>query len=140
MAPGNSKECASTTKPRTSLFSGSEGVNRSELAKASVDRANVVLSTGQNPTTTTTQASVTSAYHYVRPSSQVHGKADCFVLDTSKKPYAMIHQGQGYQDVPRDVKNGVNRSVNGSDLASTIPVPVDALETALKRLKKEKKH
>jgi hypothetical protein len=117
------------------------GFNGSELAKASLDRANVILSTGQNPnpTTTTTQASVTSAYHYVRPSSQVQGKANYFVLDTSKKPYAVIHQGQGYQDVPGDVKSGVDRSVNTSDVASTIPDPVDALENALKWLKKDKK-
>ena len=115
------------------------GLNGSELAKASLDRANVILSTGQNPTTTTTQASVTSAYHYVRPSSQVQGKANYFVLDTSKKPYAVIHQGQGYQDVPMDVKSGVDRSVNTADVASTIPDPVDALENALKWLKKDKK-
>jgi hypothetical protein len=116
-----------------------QGLNGSELAQSSVDRANVVLSTGQNPTTTTTQASVTSAYLYVRPSSQVRGKANYFILDTSKKPYVTIHQGEGYQDVPRDVKTGIDRSVDTSDLASTIPDPAAALENALKWLKKEKK-
>jgi hypothetical protein len=69
----------------------------------------------------------------------VHGKANYFILDTSKKPYAMLHQGEGYQDVPRDVKTGVDRSVNASDVASTIPDPSAALENALKWLKKEKK-
>jgi len=116
-----------------------QGLTGSELAKASVDSVNVVLSTGQRPTTTTTNSSVTSAYHYVRPSSQVRGKADYFILDTSKTPYAMIHQGEGYQDVPRDVKTGVDRSVNTSDLASTVPDPAAALENALKWLKKDKK-
>ena len=116
-----------------------QGLTGSELAKASVDHVNVLLSTGENATTRTTNSSLTSAYHYVRPSSQVRGKADYFVLDASKKPYAMIHQGQGYQDVPRDVKTGVDKSVNTSDLASTIPDPVDALENALKWLKKDKK-
>jgi hypothetical protein len=91
-----------------------QGLNGSDLVKASVDRANLILSTGEIPTTTTAQHSVNSAYHYVRPSSLVQGKADYFVLDTSKKPYAMIHQGQGYQDVPRDVKRGFDRSVNAS--------------------------
>lgn len=116
-----------------------QGLNGSELAQASVDRANVVLSTGQNPTTTTAQASVTSAYLYVRPSSQVRGKAYYFILDASKRPYATIHQGEGYQDVPRDVKTGIDHSVDTSDLASTIPDPAAALENALKWLKKEKK-
>jgi len=116
-----------------------EGLNGSELAKASIDHANVVLSTGQNPTTTTAQSSVTSAYHYVRPSSLVRGKANYSVLDTSKKPYVMVHQGEGYQDIPRDVRTGIDKSVNASDVTSTIPDPVDALESALKWLKKEKK-
>jgi hypothetical protein len=116
-----------------------QGLNGAELAQSSVDRANVILSTGQTPTTTTAQASVTSAYHYVRPSSQVRGKAVYLILDTSKKPYPTIHQGEGYQDVPRDVKTGIDRSVNASDVASTIADPTAALENAVKWLKKEKK-
>jgi hypothetical protein len=116
-----------------------QGLNGSEVAQSSVDRANVILSTGQMPTTTTSNASVTSAYLYVRPSSQVRGKANYFILDASKKPYAMLHQGDGYQDVPRDVKTGVDRSLNTSDLASTVPDPTAALENALKWLKKDKK-
>ena len=116
-----------------------QGLNGAELAQTSVDRANVILSTGQTATTTTAQASVTSAYHYVRPSSQVRGKALYTILDTSKKPYPAVHQGEGYQDVPRDVKTGIDRSVNASDVASTIADPTAALENALKWLKKEKK-
>jgi hypothetical protein len=116
-----------------------QGLNGAELAQVSVERANVVLSTGQNATTTTAQASVTSAYHYVRPSSQVRGKAIYLILDPSKNPSERIHQGEGYQDVPRDVKTGIDRSVNASDVASTIPDPTAALENALKWLKKEKK-
>jgi hypothetical protein len=116
-----------------------QGLNGAELAQVGVDRANVILSTGQTATTTTAQASVTSAYHYVRPSSQVRGKALYTILDASKKPYEVIHQGEGYQDVPRDVKTGVDRSVNASDVASTVPDPAAALENALKWLKKVKK-
>jgi hypothetical protein len=111
-----------------------QGLTGSELAKASLDHINMILSTAP-----VAQVGVTSGYHYVRPSSTVRGKAYYFVLDTSKKPYAMIHQGQGYQDVPRDAKTGVDKSVNASDIASTIPDPADALDNALKWLKKEKK-
>jgi hypothetical protein len=116
-----------------------QGLNGAELAQTGIDRANVILSTGQTPTTTTAQASVTSAYLYVRPSSQVRGKAVYMILDASKKPCEVIHQGEGYQDVPRDVKTGVDRSVNAADVASTIPDPAAALENALRWLKKEKK-
>jgi len=116
-----------------------QGLNGSELAKASVDQANVTLSTGEYINTRVTNSSVTSAYHYVRPSSQVRGKALYFILDTSKKPFPMIHQGEGYQDVPRDVRKGVDQAVDASDLASTIPDPVEALSNALKWLKKERK-
>ena len=116
-----------------------QGLNGAELAQTSIDRANITLSTGQTPTTTTAQSSVTSAYHYVRPSSQVRGKAVYLILDTSKKPYPTIHQGEGYQDVPRDVKTGIDRSVNASDVASTIADPTAAFENALKWLKKDKK-
>lgn len=116
-----------------------QGLNGSELARASVDQANEVLATGQMPTTTTAQASVTSAYHYVQPSSEVRGKALYFVLDTSRKPYPVLHHGEGYQDIPRDVRTGVDNSVTSSDFASTVPDPVDALSNALKWLKKDKK-
>src|SRR5215472_5634438 len=44
-----------------------QGLTGSELAKASIDSINTTLATGQTITTTTAQASVTSAYHYVRP-------------------------------------------------------------------------
>ncbi|GEM_PF-3259385 len=117
----------------------SQDLNGAELAQTSVDHANVLLSTGETPTTTTAQASMTSAYHYVRPSSQVRGKALYYVLDTSKKPYPLIRQGEGYQDVPRDVKTGVDNSVSAADIASTVPDPVEALSNALKWLKKDKK-
>lgn len=116
-----------------------QGLNGSELAKASMDQANVTLSTGQYMNTRDTNSSVISAYHYVRPSSQVRGKALYFILDTSKKPFPMIHQGEGYQDIPQDVRKGVDQSVDASDFASTIPDPAEALSNGLKWLKKEKK-
>jgi len=130
--------CLDDTAPDIIIL-WNQGLNGSELAKASVDHANVILSTGETPTTSTSNHSVTSAYHYVRASSQVRGKANYYILDTSKKPYPMLHQGEAYQDVPRDVKTGVDRSVNNSDIASTIPDPTGALENALKWLKKDKK-
>ena len=116
-----------------------QGLNGAELAEGSVDRINNILATGETATTTTRQSSVTSAYHYAIPSSQVRGKANYLILDASKKPYAKIHQGEGYQDVPRDVKTNIGSSMDASDFASTIPDPVEALSNALKWLKKDKK-
>jgi len=112
-----------------------QGLNGAELAQTSVDNFNQYRtsdprSNGPNAGSTT---------YYVRPSSQVRGKAIYFVLDTSKKPYPMLHQGEGYQDVPQGTQNGPGQKLDTSDLASTIPDPVEALSNALKWLKKEKK-
>jgi hypothetical protein len=76
---------------------------------------------------------------HLRPSSQVRARADYFVLDTSKSPYAIVRQGQGYQDVPQGGTNRPHEKVSTADVASTITDPVAALEKALKWLKKEKK-
>ena len=116
-----------------------QNVNGAELAKTSVDQFNAIRSTGESNTTAPTSPFVNSATFYVHPSSQVRGKANYLVLDTSKKPYGMIHQGEGYQDVPQGNLNGPGEKVQTSDLASTIPDPVEALSNALKWLKKEKK-
>jgi hypothetical protein len=117
----------------------SEGLNGAELAKASVDHFNVLRTTGEAPTTTTAQRSWASAGLYIRPSSQVREKAEYVVLDTSKTPYFIVRQGQGYQDVPQSRGNSPGQKVSTSDLASTIADPTAALENALKWLKKEKK-
>jgi hypothetical protein len=116
-----------------------QGLNGAELAENSVDRINNILATGETATTTVRQSSVTSAYQYAIPSSQVRGKAKYLILDATKKPYAKLHQGEGYQDVPKDVKNHVGGSMDAADFASTIADPVEALSNALKWLKKDKK-
>jgi len=117
----------------------SQSLNGAELAKNSVDQFNTVRSTGESNATLATPSTVNSSTFYVRPSSQVRGKANYTLLDTSKKPYGAIHQGEGYQDVPQGSLNGPGEKVQTSDLASTIPDPTAALENALKWLKKEKK-
>jgi hypothetical protein len=114
----------------------SEGLNGAELAKASVDQFNVLRTTGEAPTTTTAQRSWTSAGLYIRPSSQVREKAEYVVLDTSKTPYFIVRQGQGYQDVPQSRGNSPGQKLSTSDLASTIADPAAALDNALKWLNK----
>ena len=41
----------------------------------------------------------------LRPSGQVRSRTDYVVLDTSKSPYVIVRQGQGYQDVPQGGTN-----------------------------------
>ena len=115
-----------------------QGLNGAELGQTSVDQFNTVRSTGQSNATLDAPF-VTSSTFYVHPSSQIRGKANYSVLDTSKKPYVPVHQGEGHQDVPQGTQNSPGQTINTSDLASTIPDPVEALANALKWLKKEKK-
>jgi hypothetical protein len=75
----------------------------------------------------------------LRPSGQVRARTDYVVLDTSKSPYVIVRQDQGYQDVPQGGTNHPNQSAKTTDIASTIADPTVALENALKWLKKEKK-
>ena len=112
-----------------------QGLNGAELAQISVDRFNEARTT--DPRSNGPNAG--SATYNIRPSSQVRGKAIYFVMDASKKPYPVLHQGEGYQDVPQGTQNSPGQTINTSDLASTIPDPVEALSNALKWLKKEKK-
>jgi hypothetical protein len=112
-----------------------QGLNGAELAQVNIDQFN-------NARTTDTRnngANAGSATYYIRPSSVVRGKAIYFVMDTSKKPYPMLHQGEGYQNVPQGTQNSPGQTINTSDVASTVPDPVEALSNALKWLKKEKK-
>jgi len=117
----------------------SDGLNGSELAKASVDHFNVVRSTGEAITIVDTNSSLTSRTMQMRTSSMVRAKAEYIVFDTSKTPYAVVRQGQGYQDVPQGEANRPGQKINTEDIASTVADPVAALENALKWLKKEKK-
>jgi hypothetical protein len=50
-------------------------------------------------------------------------------------PYAVVRQGQGYQDVPQGGTNHPSQSATTTDIASTIADPTMALENALKWLK-----
>jgi hypothetical protein len=117
----------------------SEGLSGAETAKAAVDWFNRVRATGEAPTSTDTNRSLMSSTLYIRPTGSVRAKADYWVLDTSKTPYPVIRQGQGYQDVPSPRANQPGETVKASDLASTIADPAAAMENALKWLKKEKK-
>jgi hypothetical protein len=61
------------------------------------------------------------------------------LLDASNTPYALIRQGEGYQDVPQGRRNASGETLHSADLASAIADPTAAFENALKWLKKEKK-
>lgn len=118
----------------------SNGLSGAELVKASIDSFNVTRSTGEYSATTIDLHGSLSAHTLdIRPSSIVRAKTDYLVLDTSKNPYTVVRQGQGYQDVPQGGANRPGQKVNTEDLASTIADPVAALENALKWIKKEKK-
>lgn len=118
----------------------SNGMSGAELAKASIDSYNVMRSTGQYAATTDDpHGSLSARTLYIRPTSVVRARTDYLVLDTSKTPYTVVRQGQGYQYVPQARANGPGQKVNTEDLASTIADPVAALENALKWIKKEKK-
>ncbi len=112
-----------------------QGLNGSELAQVNVDQFNDARTTDARNNGT----NAGSATYYIHPSSVVRGKAVYFVMDTSKKPYPIVHQGEGYQDVPQGTQNSPGQTINTSDVASTIPDPVEALSNALKWLKKDKK-
>jgi hypothetical protein len=60
-------------------------------------------------------------------------------LETSKPPYAVVRQGQGYQDVSQGGTNHPSQSATTTDIAPTIADPTVAPENALKWLKREKR-
>ena len=131
--------CLDAKDPNYIIF-WSNGLSGAELAKASIDNFNVVRATGEYAATTIDpHGSLSARTLYIRPSSIVRAKTDYLVLDTSKIPYAVVRQGQGYQDVPQGAANRPGQKVDTEDLASTIADPVAALENALKWIKKEKK-
>jgi hypothetical protein len=118
----------------------SDGLSGAELVKAGIDGFNVMRTTGEYAATTIDLHGSLSAHTlHIRPNSMVRAKTDYLVLDTSKTPYNVVRQGQGYQDVPQGGANRPGQKVNTADLASTIADPVAALENALKWIKKEKK-
>jgi hypothetical protein len=78
---------------------------------------------------------------FIGQSSQVRAKANYWILDLSKNPAAVIRTGQGYRQMPTGlgVANSPGEKVNAQDMSSTVADETEAMENALKWLKKEKK-
>jgi hypothetical protein len=78
---------------------------------------------------------------FIGQSSAVRAKAEYWILDLAKQGAPVIRAGQGYRVMPTGlgVANGPGEKANAQDLSSTIADPTEALENALKWLKKEKK-
>ncbi len=116
-----------------------QGLNGEELVKAGMNRYNTLFAEGTYGATAATYGSIASAHITVRADSEVRGKASYYILDNSQKPAAMIHQGEGFQDVPMGNSTRTHGTISPSDAASTIADPAEALSNALKWLKKDKK-
>jgi hypothetical protein len=128
----------------------SVGVSGQELAEMGVGNFNRARETGQasstpNPSgsdkTSTTDSRWVDSTLFIRQSSQVRAKANYWIMDLSKNPSAVIRTGQGYRMLPEGmgVASGHGEKVNAQDMSSTVPDETEALENALKWLKKEKK-
>jgi hypothetical protein len=128
----------------------SVGISGQELAEAGVENFNRARETGQatstpNPTgtekTSTTDSRWVDSTLFVRASSQVRAKANYWVMDLSKTPAVVIRAGQGYRQLPAGmgVASSPGEKVNAQEMSSTVPDETEALENALKWLKKEKK-
>ncbi len=124
------------------------GLSGAELAKVNLDKFNLTRAAGQSSFSTASEGSpsgisrdayMVSESVYFGPSGVVRGRADYWIMDTSKNTYPVIRKGQGYRDVPMGKMNGPGEKASASDMASTIADPVAAMENALKWLKKEKK-
>ena len=116
-----------------------EGLNGEELVKAGMNRFNTLYAEGTYGATAATYGSVASAHIVVHANSEVRGKANYYILDNSQKPAAMLHQGEGFQDVPIGNSTRKHGAISPEDAASTIADPTEALSNALKWLKKDKK-
>lgn len=128
----------------------SVGVSGQELAESGVGNFNRARETGQASTTpsptgadktSTTDSRWVDSTLYIGASSQVRAKANYWIMDLSKNPSAVIRTGQGYRTLPEGMgaASGHGEKVNAQDMSSTIPDETEALENALKWLKKEKK-
>lgn len=128
----------------------SVGVSGKELAESGVGNFNRARETGQASTTpnpagtnkiSTTDSRWVDSTLFIRESSQVRAKANYWIMDLSKTPSAVIRTGQGYRTLPEGmgVASGHGEKVNAQDMSSTVPDETEALENALKWLKKEKK-
>jgi hypothetical protein len=128
----------------------SVGISGQELAEAGVENFNRARETGQATSTpsparadktSTTDSRWVDSTLFVRASSQVRAKANYWVMDLSKTPSVVIRTGQGYRQLPAGlgVASSPGEKVNAQDMSSTVPDETEALENALKWLKKEKK-
>jgi len=140
-APKKFKGLCADDKDPNYIILWSEGLSGAELTKVGLDHFNNLRSTGEIPggNSNVKNFSLMSTTIRLRPSGQVRARTDYVVLDTSKSPYVIVRQGQGYQDVPQGGTNHPSQSAKTADIASTIADPTVALENALKWLKKEKK-
>lgn len=128
----------------------SVGVSGQELAESGVGNFNRARETGQASTTpsptgtdktSTTDSRWVDSTLLIGASSQVRAKANYWIMDLSKNPSGVIRTGQGYRTLPEGmgVASGHGEKVNAQDMSSTVPDETEAMENALKWLKKEKK-
>jgi hypothetical protein len=128
----------------------SVGIAGQELAESGVGNFNRARETGQASTTpnqagtektSTTDSRWMDSTLFIGQSSQVRAKANYWILDLSKNPVAVIRTGQGYRQMPTGlgVANSPGEKVNAQDMSSTVADETEAMENALKWLKKEKK-
>lgn len=143
--------CLDFAKPDYMIL-WSVGVAGKELVESGVGNFNRNRETGESTTgagtsaastakNATTDSRWTDSTLYIRASSQVRAKADYWILDLSKSPAPVIRTGQGYRTLPNGMgaASGHGEKVNAEDMSSTIADETEALENALKWLKKEKK-
>lgn len=130
------------------LILWTEGLSGSELAKVTADAATRGRATGETTSTPSGSARLNAPGNSsgwlesgmtIKRSSVVRGQAYYWILDNSKNPPQIVHNGEGHQDVPQNSRNDPGHAVNTSDFASTISDPTEALNSALKWIKKERK-
>jgi hypothetical protein len=139
--------CLDPAKPDYVIL-WTEGISGGEAVDGAVDQVNRGRSTGQSTTmqlgsprydSPGNSPGWISSDMVLVPSGVVRGKADYAILDVSKNPAQTVHKGMGYQDVPAETINQPGQATDEADFASTIADPSDALEKALKWIKKDRK-
>ena len=110
--------------PNYIILLWSEGLSGAELTKVGLDHFNNLRSTGEIPGSNSNvkNFSLMSTTIRLTPSGQVRARTDYVVLDTSKSPYVIVRQGQGYQDVPQGGTNHPSQSAKTT--VSPRPPPI----------------
>jgi hypothetical protein len=132
------------------LILWSVGLSGKELVETGVGAFNRNRQTGEATTNvnqastdkiSTTDSRWMDSTVMIRGSSQVRAKAEYWILDLTQTSGPVIRTGQGFRQLPSDmgVANRPGEKVNAQDMSSTIPDETEALENALKWLKKQKK-